>query len=48
VKKHGDYKGIPQTELQRVTEGLPKVKKSKKSKTPAVVIEAAVNTLVPI
>ena len=31
VKKHGDYNGKLQTELQRVSKGLPKVKKSKVS-----------------
>lgn len=30
VKEHGDYKGIPQTIVQRVKEGLPKVKSRKK------------------
>ena len=30
VKKHDDYKGTPQTVLQRVAEGLPKPKKVKK------------------
>ncbi len=32
VKKHEDYKGTPQTILQRVTEGLPKVKKTRTKK----------------
>jgi hypothetical protein len=32
VKSHEEYKGTPQTVLQRVSEGLPKPKKSKKTK----------------
>jgi len=32
VKKHDDYQGVPQTLLQRVVEGLPKPKKTRKKK----------------
>lgn len=32
VKKHGDYKGTPQTELQRVAKGLPAAKQPRKAK----------------
>lgn len=39
VKKHGDYKGTPQTELQRVAKGLPAAKKPRKTKKTALVVE---------
>ncbi len=35
VKSHEDWKGTPQTLLQRVTKGLPKVKKARKTKAVA-------------